>query len=222
MAFTGSFEDFSFAEVLQMLNLGRKSGRLTVRRLGQEASVDFLKGEVARARFGQVAGREVVYRLLGWQEGEFEFLRGEEEVAREIEESTESLILEGMKRIDEWQQVEEEMTDLNVVLRLNASVAGERFQELSEEAKVVLRLVDARRDVAGIIRESGLDPTQALLAVTELIASQVVERWSPLPVSANDPVAHVPAELAEERASGIGSISALPVPGAGGMRGRRR
>ena len=218
MPLTGTLEDFGFAEVLQMLNLGRKSGRLTVTRLGQQATVDFLLGEVAQAKLGPVTGPEVVYRLLGWREGGFEFTCREEEIAREIRESTESLILEGMKRIDEWQQVEEEMTDLNVVLRLNATVAGERYQELSEEAKAVLKLVDARRQVAAIIRESGIEPTRALLAVTELIAGQVVERWTPPAVNGNDAVAHVPEKIPGAQALTIENRCRLSL--SGGPRGR--
>ena len=39
MALTGTFEDVSFAELLQMLNVGSKSGKLTVTRPGESAAL---------------------------------------------------------------------------------------------------------------------------------------------------------------------------------------
>jgi hypothetical protein len=44
----------------------------------------------------------------------------------------------------------------------------------------VLRLVDARRNVATIVRESGLDTVEAISGVTELLAEGVVEEWDPI------------------------------------------
>ena len=50
------------------------------------------------------------------------------------------------------------------------------------------RLVDARRDVAVIIRESGFESNRAMRAITELIAQEMVEKW--------DQDARVPAPMA--------------------------
>jgi hypothetical protein len=177
MALSGSLEDISFAELLQLLNVSHKSGRLSVWRGTERAELYIVEGEVARAISRRERGREVVYRILGWQEGEFSFQRSDDAVAREITESTEALILEGMKRLDEWERVEAELPDMHVVLRQRAFAVNEQFEELSAAAQTVLRLVDARRDVATIIRESGLEPMEALNGVTELLAEGVVEEW---------------------------------------------
>lgn len=180
MALSGTFEDISFGELLQLLNVGHKSGRLTVwRGRGDEKAEIFIQdGEVVRAVSRRERGPEVVYRILGWSDGEFSFERRQETVIREITESTEHLILEGMKRYDEWQHLEEEMPDMHVVLRQRAYAVNARLEELSPEAQTVLRLVDARRNVAIIIRESGLPPTDAFKAVTELLVEGFVEEWT--------------------------------------------
>jgi hypothetical protein len=191
MGLFGTFDDLGFGEVLQLLNLGRKSGMLVVRQGRQEAIVHLRDGQVVDASADDARGAEVIYRLLGWRDGEFEFTRSVKPVTRTIHESTESLVLEGMKRIDEWQNIEQEFSDMNVVLRIKGSDAAERFEALNPEARKILRLVDARRDVAGIIRESGIEPVQAIMTITELIAQEIVERWESEPVSTFDPVARV-------------------------------
>ena len=181
MALAGTFEDVSFAELLQMLNVGHKTGRLTVRRGEEEAVLFLCRGEVARAVSRREKGPDLVYRILGWKIGEFRFEQSDEPVIRDIKQSTEALILEGMKRFDEWQRFEAEMPNMEVVLRQRAFAVNERFNDLSPEAQALLPLVDARRNVATIIRESGMEPMQALAAVSELLVQEVVEEWASCP-----------------------------------------
>ena len=178
MALTGSFEDIGFAELLQLLNVGHRSGRLQVWRGTERAELFIRHGEVARARSRVERGPEVVYRVLGWQTGEFSFARTDEPVVREITESTEALILEGMKRFDEWEHIASEGPNMQVVLRQQVSAVNERYETLSPEAQMVLRLVNARRTVAILVRESGLEPAEALAAVAELVTEGIVEEWA--------------------------------------------
>lgn len=194
MALIGTFEDLSFAELVQLLHHGSKSGWLRVGRGKEQAQLAVLAGEIIWATCGDLTGAEAAYRLLGWQEGEFEFVREVPVVPRQITEGTDGLILEGMKRLDEWTQAEAEMAGLSKVMRLKASMAGERYEALSDGARALLRLVDARRSLATIVRESGLDPTQALLFVSELAAAGVVEEWEQEPSELGDVPVHVPAD----------------------------
>ncbi|NIM04148.1 MAG: DUF4388 domain-containing protein [Armatimonadetes bacterium] len=187
MALTGTLDDLSFAEIVQVIKDGHKTGELTVQRGREEAKVKFSQGEIAQASLKvplpakPITGAEAIYRLLGWGEGEFQFTRSHGVVKRLLQETTDELILEGMKRLDEWEKVQKEITDRNVVLRLCASKVGEEYDKLSQEERAILQLVDARRDVAAVIRESGLDPTQALLIITELMGRELVEKWEVSP-----------------------------------------
>jgi hypothetical protein len=187
----GTFDEFSFAEILQLLNLSHKSGTLTVRQGSRHALVHLRDGQVVEATCEGRTGAEVIYQLLGWREGEFDFGRTLRPVTRTVHDSTEGLIMEGMRRLDEWQQIEREFADLNVVLRLKSGEAAERYDNLSEEHRIIVKLVDARRNVAQIIRESGLEPVQAILLITELISQDLVEKWGSAKVTTRDQVAHV-------------------------------
>jgi len=207
----GTFDEFSFAEILQLLNLGHKSGTLTIRQGSQQAVVHLRDGQVVEATCEGRSGAEVIYRLLGWREGEFDFTRTLRPVTRSVHDSTEGLIMEGMRRLDEWQQIEREFTDLNVVLRLKSGDAAERYDNLSEESRLILKLVDARRNVAQIIRESGLEPVQAILLITELISQDLVEKWGSAKVTTRDQVAHV-ERAARTPTLGIGSYFNLGAP----------
>lgn len=211
MPLYGTFDEFGFAEILQLLNLSRKSGTLTLRQSRLHAVVHLRDGQVVEAACEEHSGADVIYRLLGWREGEFEFTRTLRPVTRTVHDATETLIMEGMRRLDEWQQIEREFTDLNVVLRLKSGQAAERYEGLEEDARTILKLVDARRNVAQIIRESGLEPVHAILLITELIGQDLVERWGPPKVSTRDQVAHVEPR-SRAPSLGIGSYFDLGPP----------
>ncbi|UCH36609.1 MAG: DUF4388 domain-containing protein [Armatimonadota bacterium] len=212
MPLYGTFDEFGFAEILQLLNLSRKSGTLTVRQGSLQGLVHLRDGQVVEAACEGHSGAPVIYRLLGWREGEFDFSRNLRPVTRSVHDSTEALIMEGMRRIDEWEQIEREFTDLNVVLRLRSGKATERHDDLSDEHRTIMKLVDARRNVAQIIRESGIEPVQAILLITELISQDLVEKWGSAKVSTRDQVAHV-EHTPPSPSLGIGNYFSPSPPG---------
>jgi len=184
MALTGSFDDVSFAELLQMLNLGRKAGTLSISCGPRQATLHLREGEVVHAVMRELTGAEVVYRLLGWSRGRFEFTPTLASLTRTIELSTENLVFEGLKRMDEWRQIEQELGDSQGVLRVRAR-AAEQAADLEPATRALLPLVDARRCIADIVRESGLEPYEGLLRINELISVGAVERWEPPDSSAH-------------------------------------
>jgi hypothetical protein len=176
VALTGTLDDLTCAELLQMLNLGRKNGTLVVRSGRREATVHLRDGDVVHAVMGDSSGADAVYRVLGMVGGEFEFSRCTDPMPRTITSSTESLILEGARRWDEFSQLEDEISQENPVLRVRLG-AVEIIPSLGTTAKIILDLVDARRDIATIVRESGIEPEDALDVVRALIADGIVEPW---------------------------------------------
>ncbi|KPJ64798.1 hypothetical protein AMK68_00485 [candidate division KD3-62 bacterium DG_56] len=182
VALTGTLDDLTCPELLQILNLGRKSGTLLVRSGRREATVHIRNGEVVDAVMGELKAADAVYRVLALASGEFEFSRCTDAMPRTITSSTESLVLEAARRWDEWSQFEDQIGEMNQVLRVCAG-ATEIIPTLDSIPKAILDLVDARRDIATIVRESGIEPEEALRVVRTLIADHVVEAWSDAQVS---------------------------------------
>jgi hypothetical protein len=199
MALSGSLLDVSVAELLQLCNLGQKTGTLTVSRPGQEAVLHLRCGEVVHAVYRQEAGPDVVYRLLGWQDGEFCLEREDTTMERTVDRRTDALLLEGMRRLDEWDNIETHLADRNVVLRTRVDNIGEKMEGLGDEAVIILQLVNARRDVSTIVRESGIEPRRALLLMTELMAAGTVEECDPDGPRGDESVIHVGARQAKHR-----------------------
>lgn len=88
--------------LLQMVHLGRWSGTLTVRGRGGRFEARFRRGELLAAETGARAGAEAVYDFIAWNEGLFTFVpAAPDEDAAPLDETLDSLLLEGCRRLDE-------------------------------------------------------------------------------------------------------------------------
>lgn len=97
---SGSLQEMSLPDIIQILHHGRKTGKLRVR--GAEAGeIHVHEGSVHNAFFGALRGEEAFYAMIKLQEGEFalepDFRPGD----RVIHQSSEALLLEGLRRLDE-------------------------------------------------------------------------------------------------------------------------
>lgn len=101
----GTVDQMGLASLLSILQLGRRSGILQLRRMtGEEGMVFLVEGSIRRAEIrGGVKRKNVdaVCALLGWADGTFEFSPADLRTPDEIGMPTESLLLEGARRLDE-------------------------------------------------------------------------------------------------------------------------
>jgi len=99
---SGGFDELALSELVEMTTLGRKTGRVTVFNAHGDArgELDFRDGRLVGARCGELGADKAFYALLAVRQGSFSFDSGvtPEETC---DLSTESLLMEGMRRLDE-------------------------------------------------------------------------------------------------------------------------
>ncbi len=101
---------------------------------------------------------EAVYFLFTWAEGSFNFesdIRPEEQDFL-VAINPESLLLEGARRVDEWSLIEKKIPSFDIVFELDHRRLQESQPQLTPEQQQLVPLIDARRDVAGLVDASGL------------------------------------------------------------------
>lgn len=101
---------------------------------------------------------EAVYYLFTWSEGTFNF---EADVVPERQDflvsiNPESLLLEGARRVDEWGMIEKKIPSFDIVFDLDRARLDASGAQLTAEQMAVIPLIDAQRDVAGIVEDTGL------------------------------------------------------------------
>ncbi len=98
---SGSLREMGLPDIVQVLFHGRKTGKLNVRSGGKNGEIHFLEGNIANAIVGDVTGAPAFYALLKFAEGDFALDPGFVPPKRVMVESSEALLLEGMRRMDE-------------------------------------------------------------------------------------------------------------------------
>jgi DNA-binding response OmpR family regulator len=98
---SGSLSEMPLPDVLQVLARTRKTGALRVSAGGHAGEIQFGSGAIYNATFKGMRGQDAVYALLALSDGEFALDPSFVPSSRSIQESTESLLLEGMRRMDE-------------------------------------------------------------------------------------------------------------------------
>lgn len=101
MALVGDLKDLALVDIIQINCVGRNTARLTVNYPTGEGVFFFQDGEVVDARLGNLVGIDAVHRALGMEEGSFRIDAGVTSPTRTIFEPWASILMEGMRLIDE-------------------------------------------------------------------------------------------------------------------------
>jgi hypothetical protein len=88
-------------DLVQILGQGRKSGRLRVRSSGREGEIHLRDGRIVHAVQGELAGSDAFFELLGFAGGTFALDPAFVPTEESIQGSSEMLVLEGLRRLDE-------------------------------------------------------------------------------------------------------------------------
>ncbi len=167
--FGGKLHEISLPEILQMIEVGRKTGTLKINDGKQEATFFVREGNVVDAKMGDLVGERVAWAVIRWLRGDFSFRSGPIDRYELIKLNTSQLLMEAVRRFDEAQRLIEERPDLDRVY-----VVGEHFSDLSvpedfaAEMDFLKSLFDGKRSLGECLRvlEDDLD---SLEMVVELI-----------------------------------------------------
>jgi len=102
----GSLGQLPLPDLLQMLKLNRRSGRLELSRAGEQGAVVVAEGRPVDASLGTVQGEKALFRLLCWTDGTFAFLPGAPPSVARIARGMDDALLEGMRQADEVRRLE--------------------------------------------------------------------------------------------------------------------
>ncbi len=103
---SGSIEEIPLPDLLQLLSTSRKSGVLVVRSDLGLGKIYLRKGQIYFASIDDsfnTGPRKAMYRMLGWAQGFFDLEPPDDRaVLEELQDSTEGLLMEGMRQLDEY------------------------------------------------------------------------------------------------------------------------
>ncbi len=174
--FTGSLGDMGLVDLLQTIDMSRKSGVLALHSgSGRRGTITFRDGQVIDAECAPARGDRAIYRMLLWSEGDFEIDFRPVRAEPTVSVSTQGLLMEGMRRVDEWGRMLEQVPPLGAVLEVVEDELSTRLAEIPDEVNGVLRLFDGVRSLGDVVDEADGDDLATLSTITKLYFEGIVQ-----------------------------------------------
>jgi Domain of unknown function (DUF4388) len=199
MGLKGDLGELPLPDLVEMTSVGGKTGRLVL--FDEEDAVAgvlmFRGGRLVGARSGELAAEKAFYALLGLKTGSFDFDPSAELAEDEVNLPTESLLIEGMRRLDETYRLRRRLPAPAIVRYLG----GEAEDPL--EARLLGYLGPGARTVGdvveGILVGGDADEYDALHALRRLASREVVRVERTATATGGDPEAGRPPQPELER-----------------------
>jgi len=100
----GNLSQMNVIDLMQSLEMGRKSCQISLTNEGDRCEVFFVEGQVKHATYGALVGDEAVFKVLRWTGGSFQ-LDFEGKTDKETTKlNTQGLLMEGLRLLDESQR----------------------------------------------------------------------------------------------------------------------
>lgn len=172
---TGTLGLFSLVDLFQLLTAAKRTGRLAVEHPAGLARIYFDRGQVVHAEFGELTGAEAVYALFGDERGSFEFRIGLPAPAESVVVSTENLVLEAVRRLDESRRGDGEAHVVSRDAVPAMPAGGPQALNLTPDEQRVLAQADGRRSITRIALDLGMEPEAALVICERLVRTGVLK-----------------------------------------------
>lgn len=168
--FSGSLADMGLVDLLQTIDISRKSGvAYLTSGSSLQGAISFKDGRILDAELGSLRGEAAIYRFLIWNEGTFDIEFRDLEIEKQVvQTSTQGLLMEGMRRVDEWGRMLEQLPPLDRIFQIDHDQLFERLGEIPDEINTILRNFDGRNTLLEVVNESGGDDLETLAAISKL------------------------------------------------------
>ncbi len=97
----GSLLQMNVIDLVQSLEMGRKSCSLTLTNKDDKCELYFKEGQVTHATYGSLVGDPAVFKVLRWTDGNFEVNFDGKTTQQTTQLNTQGLLMEGLRQLDE-------------------------------------------------------------------------------------------------------------------------
>lgn len=175
---SGLIEEVPLPDLLQLFSTSKKSGVLVIHKDEQIAKVFLTDG---RVRFAMVNDErdvdpyKVFYRIIGWERGTFSLEHPSEETfENEINESIESLMMEGMRIQDEIRNLGGDVPPFEANLTVNKPLVPP-LRSLTPELIDTIQLVHNYGHVSSVLNKSLSGDLETMQDIVYLIRNDYVQ-----------------------------------------------
>jgi uncharacterized protein (TIGR02266 family) len=174
----GRLEVMGLPNIVQVLETERRTGTLRLTHETRRGEIFFLEGRVAYAVEGPRQGEPAVYRMLAWDKGDFELEQtsGSGPIAAQIGRPNQSLIMEGMRRLDELPRLRQTIgVPAGPIRMFGVFRDGLLRRTLPSGFQHLVTLCDGTHELPHLLEASTLDEWTALTYLARFVKLGILE-----------------------------------------------
>lgn len=175
---TGKIEEIPLPDLLQLFHTSKKNGVLVITS-DREGKIYLRQGRVYYAVIDEnhnLGPQKSFNRIITWEHGDFELRPADnQEFMVELDSSTEALLMDSLRQLDEFKRIQGSLPDMNAGMRLAQPMTAP-LKELTPELLDVLQLVHNYGSLAGVLDHADQDDVLTAEAVVQLIKREYVQQ----------------------------------------------
>lgn len=172
---SGSIEEVPLPDLLQLFGTSKKSGILVIRTEADDVGKIFMrKGNIFYAVINDqddVPPLKSIYRMLTWQKGLFDLDPPEErEFPNEIDVTVQEILMEGLRQLDEFNRIRDDLPDLHSRLSLPAPLIAP-LRDLKPNELDVLQLAHNYGHLETVLNKAQATDLETVTILQKLLKS---------------------------------------------------
>ncbi|HEY8207808.1 MAG TPA: DUF4388 domain-containing protein, partial [Myxococcaceae bacterium] len=175
-AMTGKIEEVPLPDLLQLFHTSKKNGVLAIKN-EQEGRIYLKQGRVYYAVIDDnhdLGPQKSFNRIVTWESGDFELRPPDpQEFMTELDSSTEALLMDALRLLDEFKRIQKDLPSLTAPLHLSQPMSSP-LKDLGPEQLDVLQLVHNHGTFGGVLDHSDKDDVASAEIVLHLIKSDYI------------------------------------------------
>ncbi len=174
-AFSGKLDVFRVENLVQMLSNDYKTGRLKLTSSEGEAYIFLQNGKLKHAEFKArpLSGLDAFYEMICWQDGSFAFEDGISQENHTIDKMSMSIIIEGLRRLDESKVLKEKYPSQLIPKFASDSLPPDALTSTAPKM-LVLKSIDGVLNIGTLLKFSSLDRYSVLSSIKELEEEKLI------------------------------------------------
>ena len=173
---TGKIEEIPLPDLLQLFHTSKKNGVLVIKN-EQEGKIYLKQGRVYYAVIDDnhdLGPQKSFNRIVTWESGDFELRPPDpQEFMVELDSSTEALLMDALRLLDEFKRIHKDLPPLSAQLHL-AQPMSAPLKDLGPEQLDVLQLVHNYGSFGGVLDHSDKDDVASAEIVLQLMKSDYI------------------------------------------------
>lgn len=171
--FSGKLSEINVIEILQILEIGKKSAMISVENGDEDGKIYVKKGEVFHAGQGDLPILNALFRMFIWDSGTFSVELKPVKQTGNLPETTESIVKKGFIYRDRWQRNYKNLPPMQTQLRFTNGI--EPNGKFGTNEKSILGLMNGQIKLVDLLNKSELGDLRTIKVLSRLFKNNVIE-----------------------------------------------